>query len=310
MLNKKNILFKKKILITGGTGFIGYYLAKKCIKLNWEVHSISTKKPHNSRKIKGVKYLICDISKLKNLKKIISNKNYDYVVNLAGYVDHSKKNKTIKSHYLGCKNLAKIFLKKKIKRFLQIGSCIEYGKLNSPQKEIFKTKETFSYYGEAKLLSTKMLMNYYEKFKFPVSIARLYLVYGPKQDRNRIIPIIIYNSLENKKFNASSGKQLRDFTYITDIIDAMIKILKDNKSVGEIYNLGSGQPIQVKRLIKKIIKIVGKGSPLFGKIQFRKDEILKLYPDISKIKKKLNWAPKISLESGLKKTIFFYKNYV
>ena len=83
---------KKKILITGGTGFIGYHLAKKCLKLNWSVTSLSTKNPTKIRKLKKIKYLISDISKKSDLKKII-NINYDYVVNLAGYVDHSRKKK-------------------------------------------------------------------------------------------------------------------------------------------------------------------------------------------------------------------------
>ena len=99
---------KVKILITGGTGFLGYHLAKKCLKRNWIVHSLSTKKPNKIRKIKKVKYLTCDISKNYLLKKKI-NDNYDYVVNFAGYVDHTNKSKTMDSHYEGCRNLAQIF---------------------------------------------------------------------------------------------------------------------------------------------------------------------------------------------------------
>ena len=125
---------KSRILITGGTGFIGYHLAKKCLKLNWSVDSISTKLPKAERKLKKVKYFKLDISKRKSLTKYLS-KDYDYVVNLAGYVDHSDKKKTIESHFNGCKNLATFFLNKKIRRFIQIGSSIEYGKIKSPQKE-------------------------------------------------------------------------------------------------------------------------------------------------------------------------------
>ena len=73
----------KKILITGGTGFIGYHLAKKCLKLNWSVTSLSTKNPKKYRKLKKVKYLICDISNKIDLQKKIKN-NYDYVVNWLG----------------------------------------------------------------------------------------------------------------------------------------------------------------------------------------------------------------------------------
>ncbi len=219
----------KKILITGGTGFIGYNLAKKCLKLNWSVTSLSSKKPKKLRKLKKVNYLICDISDRKKLKKKIKT-NYDYVVNLAGYVDHSHKLKTMKSHYNGCKNISSLFLKTKIKKFIQIGSCVEYGKISSPQKENDHNKhKTYSVYGSSKLLSTKFLLKLKKKFDFPVSILRLYLVYGPNQDENRVVPITIKNAMRDNNFDCSSGLQFRDFLYIDDLIEAILKILKNKK---------------------------------------------------------------------------------
>ena len=297
---------KKKILITGGTGFIGYHLAKKCLKLNWSVTSLSTKNPTKIRKLKKIKYLISDISKKSDLKKII-NINYDYVVNLAGYVDHSKKKKTLYSHYNGCRNISEIFLRKKIKKFIQIGSSIEYGRNLSPQKENLNNTKTFSVYGKAKLMSTNYLLSLYKKHHFPVSVLRLYLVYGPYQDRNRVIPIVIDNALKSKEFDCSLGTQFRDFVYIDDVVNGIIKSLKTKKNNGQIINLGSGKPIMIKDVILKICKIIGSGKPQFGKIKFRKDEIKNLYPSIVKAKKIVNWRPKVKINFGLKKTINFYK---
>ena len=81
--------------------------------------------------------------------------------------------------------------------------------------------------------------------------------------------------------------------------------LKSN-IVGEIFNIGTGKPKQIKFIIKKIKKLINKGEPNYGKIKMRKDEIMKLYPNINKAKTKLNWKPKISFENGLKKTINYY----
>ena len=301
-------MITKKILITGGTGFLGYHLAKKCISLGWRVTSLSTKKPLSHKKIKKVKYLICDINKKKKLKEIV-NLNYDYVVNFAGYVDHSNKKKTIQSHYNGCKNLALIFLNRKIKKFIQIGSSVEYGNLKSPQ---FENNEKFNkkmntYYSQAKLMSTKLLLNLFNKYQFPVNILRLYLTYGPKQDANRVIPVTIKKSLLNKKFNCSSGHQYRDFIYVDDVVSAIIKVLKNQKINGEIFNIGSGKPIKVKKIIEKIKNTIKSGQPIYGKIKLRKDEIPKLYPSILKAKKMLKWKPKININIGLKKTIKYYK---
>tara|TARA_B100001175_G_C19410882_1_gene591061 strand:+ start:62 stop:982 length:921 start_codon:yes stop_codon:yes gene_type:complete len=301
-LNSKN-----KILIVGGTGFIGYHLAKKSLKMGWQVTSISKKPPKKIRSVTKVKYLYCDLKKKKFLKKIIKT-NYDYVVNLGGYVDHSNTKRVIASHYLGCKNLTDIFIKKKIKSFVQMGSSLEYGNLKSPQKEIYNYNFNLikSTYAKAKLLATLHLIKMFKEKNFPSTILRLYLAYGPKQDFNRLIPVVIKACKENKKFNCSNGNQLRDFVYINDVIDAIIKALKNKNAIGQIINVGSGKPIKVKKIIMYIKKVLKGGQPLFGKIKLRKDESIKNYANVKKAKKLINWIPKISFKEGLDSTIKYY----
>tara|TARA_B100000945_G_scaffold293122_1_gene268832 strand:+ start:6147 stop:7058 length:912 start_codon:yes stop_codon:yes gene_type:complete len=298
----KNI--KKKILIVGGTGFIGYHLAKKCLKKNWKVTSISSKPPKKIRYLRKVKYLICDITNKKKLKKKIKN-YFDYVVNLGGHVDHSNKKKTYNSHYIGCKNLTEILLKNPPKQFLQMGSSGEYGLSKSPHKEISSTKPK-SIYGKSKLLSSLYLKKIFKKKKFPIVILRLYQAYGPKQDLNRFLPIIINGCLKNKKFPCSDGKQFRDFVYVDDVISAINKSLQTKSAVGNIINIGSGKPKNIKKIIYKIKNKIKGGNPEFGKIKLRKDESLKIYPNIKKAKTLLNWRPKIVFDKGLKETIRYY----
>ena len=299
---------KKKILIVGGTGFLGYHLAKKCIEKGWGVTSISTNKPKKIRFLSKVKYLILDISKKKLIKKLIKQ-NYDYVVNFGGYVNHNEKLKTYQSHYVGCKNLVDFFLDKKIESFIQIGSCVEYGYNKSPQNEdkIFNINKLKSTYGKAKLSATNYLLKKFKEKKFPCTILRLYLVFGPRQDFNRFIPSIIKGCLEDSLFPCSSGNQFRDFLYVDDLVNAISKCLTNKNSHGEIINIGSGNPMQIKKVILLIKKIIKKGQPDFGVIKLRKDEILKLYSNIHKAKKNINWKPRITFIKGLTKTINFYK---
>jgi len=296
---------KTNILIVGGTGFIGYHLAKKSIKKGWQVTSISSKPPKKLRYLTKVKYIICDITKKKSLKKNI-RKYFNYVVNLGGYVDHSNKKKTFESHYIGCKNLTEIFLKKTPIAFVQMGSSAEYGNVKSPQKENAKCNPK-SVYGQAKLLSSIYLIDLFKKEKFPATILRLYNTYGPRQDLNRFISIVISGCTKNKKFPCSKGNQSRDFLYIDDVVDAILKSLTNKNARGQIINIGSGEPRIIKNIIEYIKKISKGGYPLFGKVKLRKDEILKVYPDINKAKNKINWRPKISFKKGLKVTIDSFK---
>ena len=296
---------KNNILIIGGTGFIGYHLAKKSLKKGWKVTSISSKRPRKKRYLPQVKYIICDITKKKSLRKNIQ-KSFNYVVNLGGYVDHSNRKKTFKSHYIGCKNLAEIFLKKELIAFVQMGSSAEYGNVKSPQKENAKCKPK-SVYGQAKLLSSTYLIDLFKKQKFPSTILRLYNTYGSRQDLNRFIPIVISGCTKNKKFPCSIGNQVRDFLHIDDVVDAIIKSLTNKNARGQIINIGSGKPRIIKKIIEYIKKISKGGYPLFGKVKLRRDEILTVYPDINKARNKIGWRPKISFKKGLKVTIDSFK---
>ena len=256
------------------------------------------------RLLRNVNYIIADISKKKILKKKVKI-NFQYVVNLAGYVDHSNKIKTYKSHYLGCKNISDFFVKTKVERFIQVGSSMEYGLVKSPQKENFRCNPK-SFYGKAKFLSAKYLLNLYKKKKFPVTIVRLYQVYGPYQDLNRFIPIVINSCKDNINFPCSHGRQSRDFLYISDLIDAFFLILQNPKANGQIFNIGFGKPLKIKNIIQKVLSYFKSGNPQFGKIKLRKEEQMKIYPDISKAIRILNWKPKISFLKGLAKTIEYY----
>ena len=298
---------KENILIAGGTGFIGTNLCKSLSKTKFNVFSCSTKRPDKFNKLLGVKYIKCDLSQKKQIEKRLS-RNFDYIVNLSGYVDHSDAKKVKLTHYEGCKNLANFFKKKKIKKFIQFGSSVEYGFSKSPQSEkyILPSKDLKSYYGKAKNNSTKYLLKLNKNENFPVIIFRLYLAYGPRQNTKRLIPFIIKKSLKNEKFPCSNGNQVRDFLFVEDLIKLIKLSLK--KDVCGVYNLGSGKPIKIKSIIKKIIKIIGAGKPDFGKIKLRSDEPLILFPNIKKIKKHFNWKPKMNIDQGLKKTINFYKN--
>lgn len=296
---------KKNILIIGGSGFIGYHLAKACLKLNWNVVSISLHKPKKNRKLKGVNYLIIDISKKRALFKLERYK-FQYVVNLGGYVNHVNEPEVKKNHFLAVKNLYEYFKLKKIKKFIQVGSSVEYGKSIMPQKETFKCRP-LGIYGKYKLKASNFLLKKRRKKIFPFTILRLYQVYGPNQDQNRFLPILIKACLNKNFFYSSSGIQKRDFLYISDAINAFIKTLLSKKSDGQILNIGYGKSIKLKKIMHYVGEITNFFKPFYGKIKLRKDEALDIYPDIKKAKKIIKWKPKINWQEGILRTIRYFK---
>lgn len=294
---------KQKIIIFGGSGFIGYNLIQRLKKKNFQITSVSRKKTKKNHLIKGIKYLYCDVSKKNDLKKIQSN--YEYIINLSGNINHKNKVETFNTHYLGCKNLVNIFSKKKIKLFIQVGSSLEYGRAKVPHTENSRVKPN-SNYGLAKLKATNIIKKIHQKEKFPFIVLRLYQVFGRHQKFDRLIPYIIKCALDGKNFNSTEGKQIRDFLFIDDLIDLFCKILKKKNIKNGIYNVGSGKPKKIKSIIQNILQIIKKGNPLFGKIKMRKDESIKLYPSILKVKKTFDWKPKTHITKGLRATIDFY----
>ena len=293
---------KNKILITGAAGFLGTNLLLKLSKnKRFIIHGLIKSRIKTKNKIKNIKYIKCNLLNLKELKKKL-NFDYDYVINLAGNINHKKKFQTFNANLIGLKNLIKVINLKKIKLFIHVGRSLEYGAKKSPQIESKSCKPT-SYYGISKFLATKLIQ---EKIKNYL-ILRLYQVYGPHQKINRLIPITIQSCIKNISFSCTLGNQLRDFLFVDDFVNLIINILKRKKIQSGIYNVGSGQPVKVKKIINLVKKILKKGKPVFGKIKMREDEIKILYPKLSKIKNNFNWNHKINLYQGLKKTIKFYK---
>jgi nucleoside-diphosphate-sugar epimerase len=292
----------KKLLITGGTGFLGSNIIKNLNK-DFKITSISRKKITKNY-LPRVEYLFFDISKYNLTRKFLKKKEFDFIINCCGNINHSQKKETLDAHLKAVKNLIKIFKKKKIKKFIQIGSCLEYGNLKSPQSES-SFSQPQSNYGKAKYLASKEIAK-----NFPNNhlILRLYQIFGPLQKLDRLIPITIDSCLKNETFSCTKGNQLRDFLFIDDFINLIQKILKNrNSDTKGIFNVGTGKPYKVNFIIKKINELVKKGDPQFGKIKMRTDEIMKLYPSIKKVKKEFKWQPNMNIAKNLYKTINHYR---
>jgi nucleoside-diphosphate-sugar epimerase len=297
------------ILVIGGTGFIGFHLVKALKLRVWNVTSISLHQPIGARYVEGVNYFNIDISNSEKVKDFLKN-GFQYVVNLGGYVDHKLftdgGRELIEVHFSALQNIVEHLPRSELKRFIQIGSSDEYGNAPSPQLETIR-EQPISPYSLGKVASTHFLQMLHCTELFPVVVLRLFLTYGPVQNSERFIPQIIKGCLNNENFPASLGDQLRDFCYVEDTVNAIIKSLSADKALGQVINIASGKPISIQQMIVTIQKDIGKGHPKFGLIPYRSGENMNLYADIEKAKRLLNWRPKVTLKDGLKNTIEWYR---
>jgi nucleoside-diphosphate-sugar epimerase len=298
-----------KLLIVGGTGFIGSHLANRAVNDGFKTYVLSLNLPSKSKQIESVEYFKADISNLNQLKQNLTITEFDFIVNLSGYVNHSDYldggKSVILSHFIGVQNLLEVIEWSSLKRFVQIGSSDEYGNHDAPQSEKMLPRP-FSPYSFAKASSSALLQMLYLSNNFPAVILRLFLVYGPNQNKSRFLPQIIKGCLDGKSFPVSPGNQLRDFCYVDDIVNGILMTFQKNKVNGEVINLASGKPRSIKNVIKTVQEIIDNGDPRFNKVKYRVNENMNLYADIEKAKEIIDWKPNMPFLEGIRKTINFY----
>ena len=294
------------LLIVGGTGFIGHHIAREAIKRGFKVYSISKNPPNKYRFVDGVEYLYSKVLNNIELNKFLKRIKIEYVVNTSGYIDHTlfKDGGEIifENHFISTKNLLNNLNKQYLKCFLHLGSSDEYGDNQSPQKED-QRESPISPYSFSKVAICHLLQMLYKTENFPAVILRLFLVYGPTQNEKRFLPNLIKNSLSDKIIPTTFGEQVRDFCYVKDVVRAIFLTLENKKAIGNVINIASGNPIKIKEIIEKVVCLVGKGKPYFGAVDYRPNESMSLYANISKAKKILNWQPEYKLQKGLHETI-------
>ena len=298
------------LLVIGGTGFIGRSLSIEALRVGYEVVVLSLNAPTLEKIIKNVEYLQVDIVCLDELKEKLANYDFDYIVNLSGYVDHSNFSdggkRALDVHFGGVQNILQSVNLKSLKRFVQIGSSDEYGGTHAPQDENMR-ESPISPYSLGKTASTQLLQMLYRAEGIPTVTLRLFLVYGPGQDNNRFIPQVIKGCLSSANFSTSSGNQLRDFCYVDDITNGILMALKNDKVNGKVINLASGKPVRIREVVELVQNKIGYGKADFGKIPYRTGENMELYADISKANEILKWKPFTSIEEGIKRTIEYYQ---
>ena len=318
-----------KILVTGGLGFIGSNLIKILLKKNYYVinidkisYSSNFYNTKNFKNNKNYKFIKCDLVDKNKFLKILNKYKPICIFNLAAetHVDRSIDNPKnfIKSNILGTFNLLeayKLFSKKNNEtKLIHVSTDEVYGDvLKGRSKENHPYKPS-SPYAASKASSDHLVYSYIRTYNIKAIITNCSNNYGPRQHPEKLIPKIIYNVINNKEIPIyGKGLNSREWIYVDDHCDALIKIFKKGK-VGHFYNIGSNFNINNIKVIKILLSIIKKKIKIGKKvkIKFVKDRPghdLRYAIDSDKIKKDLGWKPKTSFIKGIENTFdWYFKN--
>jgi len=306
---------KKIIIVTGGTGFIGSHLCEKLL-LNNENHVLC------------VDNNFC--GKIENIKHLLSNPNFEFIrhdVTQKLYIEAdeiyhlacpaSPKDyqynsiKTLKTNFIGTLNMLGLAKRNKAKILFTSTSEVYGDPLVSPQNEEYWGNVNpigiRSCYDEGKRVAESLMIEYHRIHNVDIRIVRIFNTFGPRLNENdgRVISNFIVQALNNKDITIyGDGMQTRSFCYVSDIVDGLIKIMDMNQFIGPI-NLGNPDEKTILETAEFILNMTNSSSKIVF-LPLPQDDPKKRKPDITKVKKYINWEPKTSFKDGIEKTIQYF----
>ena len=303
---------KKRILITGSSGFIGTNLF---ISLKSQNHDIAVIDRLPNTSFEEVTNYIGDICDYSFIEKTILDFQPNKVFHLAGYKKRSSNveevSSSLKVNLMGTLNLYQALLNVScIESIIALGTTDEYGINNSSFTESL-VENPISPYGFSKFCATQLSLFFNRNFNLPVVVLRPTIAYGPFQANDMFIPSLINTLIANRDFKMTEGNQLRDFIYISDLVEAMLLISENQNCSGEIFNIGSGKSLKLKDVASTIASGFNKEYLLkLGSIPYRQNEVMKYTTSIDKVKNTFGWFPKVSFKKGIKLTVKHYVDNV
>ncbi len=301
----------------GAGGFIGVNLLKSLLNYRDDVYGISQDHHNNWRFIASAcsknKLRTCDISQNKNLKEIINEIKPKTVFNLAAYGAYSKQkeyDKIYRTNFIASVDIVEAIKETGFEVFIQAGSSSEYG-LNSNAPTETTGLIPNSHYAVSKTAIFHAIKYFGEIEKLPVAHLRLYSGYGPWEEPDRLIPVLLAKA-RNAKFPKLVQPQIsRDFIHVKDIVSAFISVASDikEKHYGQAFNVGTGIKTTIKDLallLKDILQM--EKNPEFGSMENRNWDLPDWYSNPERIMKEINWKPEISLREGIIDTINWQKD--
>lgn len=305
-----------KVLVTGGTGFIGSHVVDRLLAEGYEVICLDNFDPYYSPEIKRANiaqaldsksFMLVegDIRERESIKQILSEESIDCIIHEAAQagVRPSVKDprKVHEINTTGTLNILEAALNSNVKKIVNASSSSVYGKVKYLPFDEEHPKNPVSPYGASKLAAEHYCRVFSELYGLKITSLRYFTVYGPRMRPDLAISIFARKALSNEPIEIfGDGTKTRDFTYIDDVVDATLSAMR--KGDGKTYNIGGGSRISINELAKKIIEITESKSKIIYSQNVKGDAEHTL-ANVSKAEKELGWKPKIGIDKGLRKFI-------
>ncbi len=326
MTSYEEVFRGKRVLVTGGLGFIGSNLAIRLVGVGARVTIVDNMMPRLGGNLFNVNEIMdrirvnfSDVRDEHSMDYLV--KEQDYIFHLAGQVNHVDSIRNpIQDLDINCRGTL-VLLESCRKHNPQVkiifsGTRGEYGaSVRLPVGEDHPTNPK-GIYAVTNLTAEKMILVYDDVHKISGTCLRITNTYGPRHqmahDEYGVVNWFIRKAIDDDVIPVfGDGRILRDFLYVEDLVDCFLQVGACPAAYGEVFNVGTGIPVSFLELAQKIVEIAGSGRVAFTEFTKERKEVEPgdYYTDITKIKRVVGWAPKTDLEQGLRKTVEFYRKY-
>ena len=302
----------RKLLVTGGAGFIGSVFVKEALKNGYRI-TVVDKLTYAAdlmrlKEVKGrYKFYKTDICDKKKVESIFAKEKPDAVVHFAAesHVDRSIHDAAVfvKTNVGGTDVIINSSRKFGVGRFIHISTDEVYGDIEKGEFQESSPLKPNSPYAASKAAAELLVRSYIRTFEFPAIIVRPSNNYGPGQYPEKLIPLSILRIIQNKNIPVyGRGKNIREWLFVGDSAKGILSILEQGRT-GEIYNLGSGYELGNIEVVKKLLKILKADEKLIEFVKDRLGHDLRYRLNSDKVKKETGWKPRINFSDGLKDTV-------
>jgi NAD dependent epimerase/dehydratase len=306
----------KKVLITGADGFIGSHLTEMLVAQGYKVKALSQYNSFNNwgwleniNCKNDIEILSGDIRDLSYCKLI--SKDVEFIFHLAALIaipfSYVAPDSYLETNIKGTLNICQAAKENQVSRLIHTSTSEVYGTAKYVPIDEKHPLQPQSPYSASKIAADAMAMSFYNSFDLPITIARPFNTYGPRQSARAIIPTIITQIASGKKeIKLGDITPTRDFNYVGDCCRAFIMLAESEKTIGETINIGSNSEISIGDTLKMIKKLMSSDVTFINdqqRIRPEKSEVYRLWCDNKKINELVGYKPNFSIEDGLKKTI-------